>query len=85
MWQKMKCLVIRNVNFVDVLFGGLWLFGWFHNAEQAIKYDLDKLKDFYIWVRGYITATHGINSGLNTPIPGVQKGCGREENITSGS
>lgn len=85
MWRKMYCIVTENIHWIDVLFGGMWLYGWFHNAEQAIKYDLDKLKDFYIWIRGYITATHGINSGLNTPIPGMQKGGVREEPPASGS
>jgi hypothetical protein len=83
-FDKLKCLILSNVHPIDGLFICLWLFGWFHNAEQAIKYDLDKLKDLYIWVRGYITATHGINSGLNTPIPGVQRSGENESSNTGG-
>lgn len=66
MMQGLKNWVIHCLHPVDV--GGvlLWIFAWFHNASGA-HYDLDRLWQMFLAVRGWITAQHFVDSKYNSP------------------
>ena len=66
MWANFKNFLTQNVHGVDIFFAGLWLFGWWHNADCPAKYDLQSLTMFYGVVRGYILGGHAINSIWNS-------------------
>ena len=67
MLDKIKSFVIQNVHIVDVLFSGLWLYSYFHNGQETIKLEIDKLNIFYATVRAYVLADKVDNSINNTP------------------
>lgn len=43
----------------------IWLTGWVGNAIFATQFDLDGLRDLYIWIMSQLNATHAINSIWN--------------------
>ena len=49
------------------------LYGWHSNAIFDTHYDLEALKGMYVQVLLQLNGFHLINSGLNSPIPGVQR------------
>jgi hypothetical protein len=71
MLDKAKVFIAQNVHIVDVLFGVLWLYAWFHNAEQILKYDLDRLTTFYGVIRAYILLGR-VNDSVNNSEKGVK-------------
>jgi hypothetical protein len=73
MFDKIKSSLLQNVHSVDVLFGFLWLYGWFHNAELSAKYDLTALTTFFGVVRASILADRvndSVNNSENFKPPG---------------
>ena len=61
-----------RLHVVDVALPGLWVWAWLQNAGGS-HYDLDKLWQIYLAIRGFILAQFGIDSKLNSP-PGVAPG-----------
>lgn len=66
MMQRLKTWLTQYVHPVDV--GGvlLWIYAWFHNADGG-HYDLDRLWQMFLTVRGWITAHMLIDSKFNSP------------------
>ena len=60
----------------------IWLVAWILNATYKTNFDLNALKDFYVWVIGFIHAKFLINSGLNTQIGSTKEKDG-VENVSS--
>lgn len=78
MWAKIR---VWLSNWVVFFIAGLTagytaagLYGWHSNAVHGTHYDLEALKGMYVQILLQLNGFHLINSGLNTPIPGVQKG-----------
>ena len=69
MMDKFKSIISQNIHIVDVLFGSLWLFAWYNNANYATKYDLIQLTAFYAVMRGYILAGR-VNDSVNNSEKG---------------
>ena len=67
MLEKIKTFLMQNVHIVDVLFGSLWLYSYFHNGQETIKLEIDKLNVFYATARAYVLADKIDNSVNNTP------------------
>lgn len=49
------------------------LYGWHCNAVRGTHYDLEALKSIYCQILLQLNGFHLIDSGLNTPIPGIKK------------
>ncbi len=51
----------------------IWMAGWVANAVYQTRFDLEALRDIYIWIMSQLNATHAINSIWNkeerTDIP----------------
>jgi hypothetical protein len=69
MIEKIKQFILQDVHITDVLFSCIWLFGWFNNADQAVKYDLNSLTVFYGAIRVYILAGR-VNESVNNSNKG---------------
>jgi hypothetical protein len=54
----------------------IWLTGWVSNAIFSTQFDLNGLRDIYIWIMSQLNATHAINSIWNNKgewAPGNQE------------
>ena len=70
-WLKKMATVGIGLNTGAFVF--LWLAAWGLNAVEGTHFDLDRLKELFIWVMGYLNTTHLINSKWNSP-PGEMPG-----------
>jgi hypothetical protein len=61
LWSRFKTWVIGELHIVDVVFGGLGMWGWFHNMESTLNLDLGWLVQFYAIVRGYLFANKAVD------------------------
>lgn len=52
----------------------VWLAAWTLNAVWGMRFDLDRLKELFTWVVGYLNATHLIDSKWNSPQGEMPKG-----------
>ncbi|HMM20554.1 MAG TPA: hypothetical protein PKA10_07420 [Selenomonadales bacterium] len=52
---------------VTIVFVIIWLTAWTLNALKNTHFDLNSLKDMYIWLMTQMNATHAINSIWNSP------------------
>lgn len=68
MLERIKGYVYSSLGFYTLLFVVLYLAGWFYNATNGTKFDLNQLKDLYLFVAGQLTLKYGIDSGLNSKI-----------------
>lgn len=64
-----------------VLFVIIWLVAWTLNATKNAHFDLNSLRDMYMWLMTQLNATHAINSVFNSPrgnmpVNGGQRGDG---------
>lgn len=75
MLEKIKGYLMTSMGFYTILFVVVYLSGWFYNATHGTKFDLNQLKDLYLFVAGQLTVKYGIDSGLNSKIgESIQKG-----------
>lgn len=75
MLDKIKGYLMTSMGFYTILFVVVYLSGWFYNATHGTKFDLNQLKDLYLFVVGQLTVKYGIDSGLNSKIgESIQKG-----------
>jgi hypothetical protein len=44
----------------------IWLVAWTLNALKNTHFDLNSLRDMYIWLMTQLNATHAINSVFNS-------------------
>lgn len=77
MWLKIRQFLSNwLVLFIAMLTIGYTvagLYGWHSNAVCGTHYDLEGLKGMYSQILLQLNGFHLIDSGLNTPIPGMQK------------
>jgi len=69
----MRCWVMAEVHWVDLLFMSVGFGAWFHNMDSAMKLDLNWLIQFYGVIRGALLGNKAIDSRYNSP-PGVPPG-----------
>ncbi len=50
-----------------VVFVVIWLTAWTLNAVKNTHFDLNSLRDMFIWLMTQLNATHAINSIWNSP------------------
>ena len=55
-----------QLHVVDVALPSLWIWAWFQNANIQAHYDLDKLWQIYLAIRGFVAVQFGINSKFNS-------------------
>ena len=71
--QLLSNLIAIFITMVTIGYAAAGLYGWHSNAILGTHYDLEALKGMYVQVLLQLNGFHLINSGLNSPIPGVQK------------
>ena len=59
-----------KLHIVDYTLVPLWIFAWWDKAHNGTNFDLDKLWQAYVAIRGFVLAQFGIDSKFNSP-PGV--------------
>ena len=62
MYFPNKCIGVYTAFFVIT-----WLIAWAMNGIQGSHFDLDQLRDSYIWLMTQLNATHAIDSIWNSP------------------
>lgn len=65
------------IGLLTMTFVGIWLVAWTLNAMKNTHFDLNSLRDMYIWLMTQLNATHAINSVFNSPrgrMPGDRDG-----------
>jgi len=55
------------VGLITAVFLVIWIVAWTLNAVKNTHFDLNSLRDMYIWLMTQLNATHAINSFLNSP------------------
>jgi hypothetical protein len=55
------------IGLYTVVFIIIWLVAWVLNATKGTHFDLNSLRDIYIWLMTQLNATHAINSIWNSP------------------
>ena len=58
------------MGFYTAMFVILWLGAWAMNGLQSTHFDLNQLRDSYIWLMTQLNATHAIDSIWNSPKGG---------------
>ncbi|MEG6584146.1 hypothetical protein [Dendrosporobacter sp. 1207_IL3150] len=67
MWRQIMEQPRFCIGAYTAMFVLIWLIGWACNAVYSTHFDLDRLKDIYIWIMSQLNATHAINSIWNSP------------------
>lgn len=67
MWFNITRMPHFCIGFFTATFVGIWLLAWTLNAFDYTRFDLDSLRDMYIWLMTQLNATHAINSIWNSP------------------
>lgn len=65
--QKIKELLQGGIGLYTALFVVIYLLAWSLNAVKGTHFDLDRLRDIYIWLMTQLNATHAVNSIFNSP------------------
>lgn len=67
MWKLVVNAPNICVGMITVVFLFIWLTAWTLNALKNTHFDLNSLRDMYIWLMTQLNATHAINSVFNSP------------------
>ncbi len=67
MWKLVVNAPNVCVGAITVVFLFIWLAAWTLNALKNTHFDLNSLRDMYIWLMTQLNATHAINSVFNSP------------------
>lgn len=62
-----KAYVLSPIGLYSTVMAGIWLFCWFLNGAKGTHFDLNALKDMYIWIFGQMNAHYAVNSIFNSP------------------
>lgn len=68
MWDKLKEYIMNPGGITLGVLSFVYLSGWFTNGYLGTKFDLAELRQFIIWMYGFVILHYGIDSGLNTPF-----------------
>jgi hypothetical protein len=67
MWDKIKDALKTGMGFYTSFFIFIWLISWTLKAIKGYNFDLNALKDIYVWLMTQLNLTHGIDSVFNSP------------------
>ncbi|MBC8016002.1 MAG: hypothetical protein H7X79_09700 [Sporomusaceae bacterium] len=70
MWRKIRQVIYfpdKCIGFYTAVFLIIWLVAWVMNGLKNTNFDLDRLRDSYIWLMTQLNATHAIDSIWNSP------------------
>jgi hypothetical protein len=67
MWKMIVHAPNICVGMITIVFLLIWLTAWTLNALKNTHFDLNSLRDMYIWLMTQLNATHAINSVFNSP------------------
>lgn len=70
MWRQIRQVIYfpnKCIGFYTGMFIITWLGAWVMNGLQNSHFDLDRLRDSYIWLMTQLNATHAIDSIWNSP------------------
>ena len=70
MWRQIRQVIYfpnKCIGFYTAMFIITWLGAWVMNGIQISQFDLDRLRDSYIWLMTQLNATHAIDSIWNSP------------------
>jgi len=85
-WRQIRQVIYypnKCIGFYTALFMILWLGAWTMNGMQNTHFDLNQLRDSYIWLMTQLNVTHAIDSVWNSPkgtSPEAVKAIGNQEN-----
>ena len=70
MWRQIRQVIYfpnKCIGFYTALFIIIWMAAWVMNGLKNTQFDLDRLRDSYIWLMTQLNATHAIDSIWNSP------------------
>jgi hypothetical protein len=67
MWYSLTRAPQLCISLFTTIFILLWFAAWIFNAVKGTHFDLNSLRDMYIWLMTQLNATHAINSIWNSP------------------
>ncbi|MDR3562322.1 MAG: hypothetical protein P4N59_12940 [Negativicutes bacterium] len=67
MWSRANGVPQLCLGLFTAVFVILWLTAWTLNAVENTHFDLNSLRDMYVWLMTQLNATHAINSIWNSP------------------
>lgn len=70
MWREIRQVIYfpnKSIGFYTAIFVLMWLSAWALNGIQSTHFDLNQLRDSYIWLMTQLNATHAIDSVWNSP------------------
>jgi hypothetical protein len=68
MLEKIRAYFVGgSMAFYSALFMAVYLMAWAANGIYGTRFDLDRLRDIYVWLMTQLNATHAINSVWNSP------------------
>lgn len=66
MWYRFARAPQLCIGIFTTLFILIWFAAWTLNAIKGTHFDLNSLRDMYIWLMTQLNATHAINSIWNS-------------------
>jgi len=85
MWREIRQVIYypnKCIGFYTAIFMIIWLSAWAMNGVQHTHFDLNQLRDSYIWLMAQLNTTHAIDSIWNSPKgfnPATIKGVAEED------
>ena len=70
MWREIRQVIYlpnKCIGFYTAVFIIIWLGAWVINGIKNTHFDLNQLRDSYIWLMTQLNATHAIDSIWNSP------------------
>jgi len=70
MWREIRQVIYypnKCIGFYTAIFMMIWLGAWGMNGVQHTNFDLNQLRDSYIWLMAQLNTTHAIDSIWNSP------------------
>ncbi|AIF52657.1 hypothetical protein [Pelosinus sp. UFO1] len=64
MWQNIRQIIYfpnMCIGIYTALFILIWLAAWILNGVKGTNFDINQLRDTYIWLMTQLNATHAIN------------------------
>jgi len=69
-WREIRQVIYfpnKCIGFYTAIFMIVWLGAWAMNGLQNTHFDLNQLRDSYIWLMAQLNTTHAIDSIWNSP------------------
>jgi len=66
MWKMIVHAPNICIGMITIVFLAIWLVAWTLNALKNTHFDVNSLRDMYIWLMTQLNATHAINSVFNS-------------------